>query len=84
MAREPHPTLSYASRDIYGLSREIPQPDKRIQAAPVRALCGDISDMTLWRWINERDFPTPTYIGRRRYWRESDVLTWLDKQAQSQ
>ena len=54
--------------------------DKRIQAATVRALCGDISDMTLWRWINERDFPKPIYIARRRYWRESDVLEWLEAQ----
>ena len=54
------------------------QSEKRIQAAAVRALCGDISDMTLWRWIDKRDFPKPTYIARRRFWRESDVLAWLE------
>ena len=42
---------------------------------------GDISDMTLWRWIKERNFPKPAYIGRRRYWKESEVIGWLDKQA---
>ncbi|MCH8467117.1 MAG: AlpA family phage regulatory protein [Roseinatronobacter sp.] len=36
--------------------------------------------MTLWRWINERDFPKPIYIGNRRYWKESDVLSWLEAQ----
>jgi predicted DNA-binding transcriptional regulator AlpA len=55
---------------------------KRIAAAQTRALCGDISDMTLWRWLNERDFPKPIYIARRRFWREADVLAWLDSQDQ--
>ena len=53
---------------------------KRINAQQVRAFCGDISDMTLWRWLNspEMGFPKPIYIGRRRYWREADVIKWLD------
>jgi len=79
MANPSHPTDAKAMVDNLGPARETPQPDRRIQAAPVRALCGDISDMTLWRWINERDFPKPSYIGRRRYWRERDVLAWLDE-----
>jgi predicted DNA-binding transcriptional regulator AlpA len=58
--------------------------EKRIQASAVRALCGDISDMTLWRWIDKRDFPRPTYIGKRRYWREVDVIEWLEAQAETQ
>ncbi|WP_231580229.1 helix-turn-helix transcriptional regulator [Pseudorhodobacter wandonensis] len=35
--------------------------------------------MTLWRWINDSalKFPRPIYIGRRRYFREADVLAWL-------
>lgn len=56
--------------------------EKRIQAAAVRRLIGDISDMTLWRYLNRPDmaFPRPIYIGRRRYWREVDILEWLDRQ----
>jgi predicted DNA-binding transcriptional regulator AlpA len=54
--------------------------EKRIQAAQVRALCGDISDMTLWRWIAQRGFPAPTYIARRRYWREAEIIAWLETQ----
>ena len=56
--------------------------EKRIQAAAVRDLCGNVSDMTLWRWLNERDFPKPAYIGKRRYWREADVIAWLDAQTE--
>ena len=53
---------------------------KRIPAADVRELCGGISDMTLWRWLEDDglDFPRPIYIGRRRYWREADVVNWLE------
>lgn len=56
---------------------------KRIPAAQVRELCGGVSEMTLWRWLNHSDlnFPRPTYIGRRRYWCEADVIAWLDAQA---
>ena len=55
-------------------------PHRRIQAATVREMCGGISDMSLWRWLNDTaiDFPRPIYIGRRRYWREADIIAWLE------
>ena len=51
-----------------------------ISAHDTRHLCGGISDMTLWRWLQDEElnFPKPFYIGRRRYWREADVIAWLD------
>lgn len=60
-----------------------PHSEKRIPSAAVRHLCGGVSDMTLWRWLNEpaMGFPRPTYIARRRYWRETDVIAWLEAQA---
>lgn len=61
--------------------------DKRlIPAAAVRELCGGISDMSLWRWLNDPalDFPRPIYIARRRYWRQADVFAWVEAQAQTQ
>jgi len=56
--------------------------EKRIPAAAVRDLCGGISDMTLWRWLDRQGFPKPSYIARRRYWREADVVEWLDAQGE--
>lgn len=55
-------------------------PHRRIPASEVRQLCGDVSDMTIHRWMNRTDlnFPKPVYIGRRRYWREADIIVWLD------
>lgn len=59
--------------------------NRRISAHDVRHICGGVSDMTLWRWLNVADFafPKPIYIGRRRYWKESDVLAWLDAKAEA-
>ena len=54
-------------------------------AASVRARYDDISDMTLWRWLQdeELDFPKPILIKGRRYWRLSDLDTWDKAQAAS-
>lgn len=52
----------------------------RIQIRAVRNLCGNVSSMTIYRWLNDpaMTFPKPIYIGRRRYWKEADVLAWLE------
>ncbi|MAC81777.1 MAG: transcriptional regulator [Rhodobacteraceae bacterium] len=57
---------------------------KLITAGAVRDALGGVSDMTLWRWLNDPalNFPKPIYIARRRYWREADVSAWLDAQAE--
>ena len=59
-------------------------PHRRIPAGSVLELCGGISAMTLHRWLNNPDlnFPKPQYIGRRRYWREADIVAWLDAQTE--
>jgi predicted DNA-binding transcriptional regulator AlpA len=58
--------------------------DKRIPARDVRNICGCVSDMTIWRWLNDPalNFPKPIYIARRRYWKEAEVTAWLDAQAE--
>lgn len=57
---------------------------KLITAAGTRTICGGVSDMTLWRWLNDPtlNFPKPIYIARRRFFREAEVLAWIDAQAQ--
>ena len=59
-------------------------PNRRIPAAAVCDLCGGVSDMTLWRWLNDDAlaFPRPVYIGRRRYWREAEVIAWLESRQE--
>lgn len=53
---------------------------KLIKAEAVRELCGGISDMSLWRWLNDPklNFPKPIKIQTRRYWREAEVTEWLE------
>lgn len=43
---------------------------------------GGISQMTLWRWLQDDDlsFPKPLRIQRYRYWRLADILAWEDQQ----
>jgi predicted DNA-binding transcriptional regulator AlpA len=31
---------------------------------------GNISRMTLWRWVKAGNLPEPGYIGKRQFWRE--------------
>lgn len=51
--------------------------DNLIDASRVRALCGNVSDMTIRRWIARGILPSPMHIERRRYWRRGDVLAAL-------
>ena len=62
---------------------EIARPLYLIGAGDVRAMFGGVSDMTLWRWLNDQElnFPKPIYIGKRRYWRASDLTSWLQARA---
>lgn len=55
------------------------QAERRINQKSVRDLCGGISYMTLWRWLNDpaMGFPRPVIIGRLRYWREAEIFAWL-------
>ena len=58
---------------------------KRIAAGELRNLCGGVSDMTLWRYLHDPylNFPKPIYIKKRRYWQETEVISWLESQKKS-
>ena len=55
-----------------------------IGAKDVKARCGGVSDMTLWRWLNDpqSDFPQPRYFRKRRYWREDELQEWIERKPQ--
>jgi predicted DNA-binding transcriptional regulator AlpA len=42
-----------------------------------------VSDMTLWRWLNDPDldFPRPIVINHRRYFRLPEIEAWERQQA---
>jgi predicted DNA-binding transcriptional regulator AlpA len=49
-----------------------------LNAAQVRSRYGGVSDMALWRWLQDEDlgFPKPFRINRRRFWKASDLTAW--------
>jgi predicted DNA-binding transcriptional regulator AlpA len=53
-----------------------------LTAIQLRTRYGGVSDMWLWRRVNDRStgFPQPKYFGRRRFWELSDIETW-ERQA---
>ncbi len=54
-------------------------------ARKVRSQLGDISDVSLWRWIRNPDlnFPKPTKISGRLYFRADEIDTWIEDRAAS-
>ena len=55
--------------------------DTMLTSRQVRETCGNVSDMTIWRWLKANDFPPPIYQNRRRYWRAGDVRRWWESRA---
>lgn len=57
-------------------------PHRLIAAVDVRAMFGDVAEMTLWRWLKDANlnFPKPIYVQRRRFWREAELIEWINKQ----
>ena len=55
-----------------------------LTAKQVRHRYGNVSDMTLWRWIRDPklDFPKPFYIGKHRFWAEADCDAFDERQQQ--
>jgi predicted DNA-binding transcriptional regulator AlpA len=56
-----------------------------ITASAVRAQCGGVADMTLWRWLHDpaMAFPKPIYLCKRRYWRQDEITAWIDSQPRA-
>ena len=62
------------------------QPDNLITAKDVRNILGNVSDMTIYRWLHYEDykkinFPKPFRIGKRRYWKRSALESWINAHA---
>lgn len=59
-------------------------PERPSRLIPVSVIVRDhvpVSNRTISRWRNERGFPTPErYIAGKAYWRESEVIAWLETQ----
>lgn len=56
---------------------------KFITASQVRSRFGNISDMTLWRWLRDEQlrFPRPLVIQRRRFFRLDQIEEFEQKRV---
>jgi predicted DNA-binding transcriptional regulator AlpA len=58
-------------------------PDDLLTSTGVKVALGNISEMTLWRWLKTFSFPPPDLIvARRKFWRRSTVQAWIAAQAE--
>ena len=46
---------------------------KLVSSRTVRAELGDVSEMTIWRWVQSGVLPQPIKINGRNYWQVSAV-----------
>ena len=56
-----------------------------IPTRTVREILGNVSDMTIWRWLHDENykdlnFPKPITIATRRYWRRSNIESFINQQ----
>jgi predicted DNA-binding transcriptional regulator AlpA len=64
-------------------ARAPPAADDLLTSGRVKAALGGVSEMTLWRWSRQRDFPLPDLIvARRKFWRRSTVQAWIAAQVE--
>ena len=56
---------------------------KKVPAKVICARFGDITPMTLWRWLKDpnMNFPQPIVINRRRYFELSEIEAWERNRA---
>jgi predicted DNA-binding transcriptional regulator AlpA len=56
--------------------------DPLLNSGAMREYCGQISEMTVWRWSRDHDFPRPDLIlNKRRFWRRSTLDGWLARMS---
>lgn len=70
---------------MHMLHIESTETEKYLPARQVRHRLGGISNMTLYRWLENEGlgFPVPVYFGRNRFWRLSDLQDWEARQPRN-
>lgn len=60
---------------------EIANNPKGITKRKLLAQALNVHPLTISRWIKSNQFPKPTAINRIQYFKNADVLAWLEKQG---
>jgi predicted DNA-binding transcriptional regulator AlpA len=54
--------------------------DELVKQSEAKRIAGGVSDMTFWRWRREGKIPPPIQIGKRNYWRRSELMAVFERQ----
>jgi predicted DNA-binding transcriptional regulator AlpA len=58
------------------------KPDRLINRRQLRQQI-PTSDMTIWRWEQQGNFPAHISINGRNYWRLNEITAWLKQQTEA-
>ena len=58
---------------------------KLMPTSAVRAALGGISEMTLWRWQHDdaMGFPVPVRFRKRKYWKATEILEFVERNQEA-
>ena len=56
-------------------------PQPLIQGLELRNLLGGVSDMWIWRRLQDGTLPKPILISNRRFWRSDEIADYIDRQS---
>ena len=59
------------------------EPIGLMQADELRALLGGVSDMWLWRRLQDGTLPKPLVISHRRFWRRDEIENYINRQSEA-
>ena len=68
-------SLTPATQDLV----HTPQP--LIQGLELRNLLGGVSDMWIWRRLQDGTLPKPILISNRRFWRRDEVADYIKRRS---
>lgn len=70
-------------KNIFDHFRSIDGGERLLPRRELRNLV-PVSDMTIWRWERDGQFPRHLSINSRNYWRFSEISDWIDRKKKGE
>ncbi len=58
-------------------TQSLPEDFALLSSRQLRELAGEVSDMTLWRWVKAGIIPKPIKINGRNFWPKHETISSL-------
>jgi predicted DNA-binding transcriptional regulator AlpA len=78
----PHRGIGDVPMVAFPVAPGLTDNDIELSSRQVRGMFGNVSDMTLWRWMDSRGFPRPRKRSGRNFWVLGEVKDWRRQQDQ--